>query len=132
MGICDTFGLPSTHAQVLAFSTAAYAVLAVSIKNSSKLPLQSVLQVLESIGLVVLTVAVMFARVYLGYHTWSQVIIGALVGLGSGCVFTIFSVWLLRTMKKGPVSILSLGSLGLRNDICHQRNARMSTQNQKR
>ncbi|KAK9837171.1 hypothetical protein WJX81_008161 [Elliptochloris bilobata] len=68
LGNCDSFGMPSSHAQTVAFAWALYACSGVL---ASRRP--SVRQGAEGTLLGVLALVVCYARVYLGYHDLAQV-----------------------------------------------------------
>lgn len=78
---CNTYGWPSQHT-TLTFFLAAYLTLSAFKKNNNREQRWTV--ALSSLSLAFLT---MYSRVYLGYHTVSQVIGGAFVGSSVGAVW---------------------------------------------
>ncbi|KAJ0087765.1 hypothetical protein Patl1_32055 [Pistacia atlantica] len=79
---CNTYGWPSQHT-TLTFFLAAYLTLSAIFKSNNN-GKQKWIVALSSLSLAFLT---MYSRVYLGYHTVSQVIGGAFVGSSCGAVW---------------------------------------------
>lgn len=118
LGTCEGHGMPSSHAQAVAFAAAALLSVRAGwadpprpaalrrrswrrIAEVARLPtgrkpgpLAAPLRALEPVFALLLTVVVVYGRVYLGYHTWEQAWIGAGMGFAGGLVW---SVLLART-----------------------------------
>lgn len=88
---CNTYGWPSQHT-TLTFFLAAYLTLSAFKKNNNREQRWTV--ALSSLSLAFLT---MYSRVYLGYHTVSQVIGGAFVGSSVGAVW----FWMVNSVFSG-------------------------------
>lgn len=81
------YGMPSAHAQFVAFLTT-YLCLWMSFRMRQLYsPLKRGLQ---SAGLVVMTVAVSYSRVHLYYHTTTQVLAGVALGCVLGLAYFLF------------------------------------------
>lgn len=111
LGVCESYGMPSSHTQAVAYCLAAFFVL--RLCNPKGPHLQKMLTVAEGTGLACLTVTVAYARVYLGYHTAFQVWMGGLAGLLFGAIWTWSCLGFLRrhgssVLERFPV-LLSLG-----------------------
>ncbi|XP_071948280.1 dolichyldiphosphatase 1-like [Antedon mediterranea] len=77
------YGMPSSHAQFMAFF-AIYVVLFICIRlhqPSSYSFIDNIWRIIIGVGVVFLAVIVSYSRVYLQYHTTSQVLCGALLGI---------------------------------------------------
>jgi len=87
--VCDTYGMPSSHTQAIAYCLAAYIVSRLWFSRSRQTShLQRMLTTAEGTGLGVLMVTVGYARVYLGYHTPLQVAMGGLTGMIFGALWS--------------------------------------------
>lgn len=76
LSICHKYGMPSSHASIMAYTLGIYTFL---MKDIPEREISS-LHRLEFVSLASLTVLVAVARVELGYHTPGQVIAGLLLG----------------------------------------------------
>lgn len=87
LGICEEYGLPSSHAQILSFSLALVLLWAYRlIIQSSTSKLERAVAALEVVTLTALTAVTGYARVYLGYHSAVQVVLGTAAGLAGAFV----------------------------------------------
>lgn len=87
--IYTEYGMPSSHAQFICFF-AIYVLLFVLIRlhhinNNS--PIERAIKTLVITGCWTLAALVCYGRIYLQYHSWSQVFVGALVGLSVGTIW---------------------------------------------
>ncbi|XP_069948905.1 dolichyldiphosphatase 1 [Cherax quadricarinatus] len=85
-GLYTEYGMPSSHSQMMWFF-AVYSVLFLifRLRHISNSMMELLWKVMVAVGLVTAASVVMFSRVYLLYHSWSQVLWGALVGVLLGC-----------------------------------------------
>ncbi|KAK9371010.1 hypothetical protein V1509DRAFT_588427 [Lipomyces kononenkoae] len=74
------FGLPSAHAQFMAFYTT-YLCLWMFLRAHH---FSARKRSFRATGLVLLTLIVSYSRVYLFYHTWKQVLLGLVIGIITG------------------------------------------------
>lgn len=75
LGNCHEYGMPSSHTQLMAFASVTY-VLLVTRAPASNLAmgrLQRAFHIAQGTVLGLLSVAVAYSRIYLGYHSLSQV-----------------------------------------------------------
>lgn len=81
------YGMPSNHSQFMSFF-ATYAFLFVLIRlppfNANNAFRERFWRLLLIGGTWFASALVCYGRVYLQYHTWSQVLIGLVIGLGTG------------------------------------------------
>ncbi len=110
LGVCESYGMPSSHTQAIAYCLAAYIVVWLRLRRQKASHLQRVLTVGEVAGLGLLAAAVGYARVYLGYHTPLQVGVGGLVGLLFGALWTQTCLAVVR--KQGPSILRTFSFLG--------------------
>ncbi|EFN77657.1 dolichyldiphosphatase 1 [Harpegnathos saltator] len=83
-GLYTEYGMPSTHAQFMWFF-AAYASLFVYIRlNYNCTIAERVWRTIVVVGCVITAVLVTYSRVYLLYHSNTQVVWGALIGIALG------------------------------------------------
>lgn len=75
LATCGKPGMPSSHAQSLLFAVVVHAVLAYGVRPEAAL---------ESVVLVAAAAVICCARIYLGYHTRAQVVVGGLLGVAIG------------------------------------------------
>lgn len=75
LATCGKAGMPSSHAQSVLFAVAVHGVLAYGVRREAAL---------ESVVLSLAAVTICVARVYLGYHTPAQVVVGGLLGAALG------------------------------------------------
>jgi dolichyldiphosphatase len=95
LGICEKHGMPSSHAQVMAYAACMYLLVCWrrSRRGRTRPPpaaarrARMVLGALEAAALIIVTGTVCVARVYLGYHSAPQVVAGAALGAAAaaGC-----------------------------------------------
>nr|ACO11104.1 Dolichyldiphosphatase 1 [Caligus rogercresseyi] len=89
--IFEEYGMPSSHSQFMCFAYF-YFILFITFRVRHKFEaLEMCWKGLSVLGLGVLTLLVSYGRLYLQYHTLSQVFVGALVGI----LFA--SLWFLLT-----------------------------------
>lgn len=81
LGTCSSPGMPSTHAQFMAF-------LAGHAAARARLRPASTLRRLEAAALAALAALVAASRVYLGYHSPAQVAAGAALGMALGVLWS--------------------------------------------
>lgn len=86
MGVGKGYGMPSSHAQFMGFF-ATYVILW-TLRNCKKTSL--LLRLARSFVVLGTAGAVCVSRIYLTYHTVEQVVIGFLIGFGSGLAWYIF------------------------------------------
>jgi len=83
------FGMPSSHAQfMLFFST--YTILFLLKRLHHNSPLDKIVRGVVIITCLVGTILVCYGRIYLLYHTVSQVFVGAFIGVISGSLWFLF------------------------------------------
>ncbi|XP_064457420.1 dolichyldiphosphatase 1-like [Ornithodoros turicata] len=83
------FGMPSSHSQLMWF-VATYLAFFIAIRlhhGSSSWPWESLWKYSVIVTCFLLAGAVSYSRVYLQYHTWSQVFWGALIGSVLACLW---------------------------------------------
>ncbi|XP_042210574.1 dolichyldiphosphatase 1-like isoform X2 [Homarus americanus] len=85
-GLYTEYGMPSSHSQMMWFFTV-YSILFLifRLRHISNSVMELLWKVLVAVALVTAAFIVMFSRVYLLYHSWSQVLWGALLGILLGC-----------------------------------------------
>lgn len=85
-GLYTEYGMPSSHSQMMWFF-ASYSVLFLIFRlhHISNYVMELLWKVLVAVGLITAAVIVMYSRVYLLYHSWAQVLLGAVVGVVLGC-----------------------------------------------
>ena len=99
LGICHKHGMPSSHAQVMAFVAVTCLLLDRRRQQSGAKPQQRATRVIEAVELLLLAAAaaaVGYARVYLGYHSAAQVVAGAALGAAAAWA------WFVLTVAVGP------------------------------
>ncbi|KAF7417709.1 hypothetical protein HZH68_000362 [Vespula germanica] len=85
-GIYNEYGMPSTHAQFMWFFTT-YAILFICIRlhhNSNSTISERFWRIIIVAACIIVAVLVSYGRIYLQYHSTSQVLCGALVGVTLG------------------------------------------------
>ena len=85
-----TFGMPSTHSTSISFFMS-YIVMALYSYPSTAPSFVQMHRNVLACGTMVWGVAILASRVYLGYHTVPQVVVGAILGSSSGIVWR--KVW---------------------------------------
>ena len=97
LGVCETYGMPSTHTQVVAYLLGVVLVqrLFQTSSQASKFKIHHVQELIECVVLMVLTGTTAYARFYLGYHTSLQVALGAVVGILFGICWSVLCASLL-------------------------------------
>lgn len=124
LGVCESWGMPSSHTQVIAYALGTCLLLALS---RGKDPLPKMIAAAEISALASLTIAVAFARVYLGYHTALQVCIGGLLGLLFGMIWMAVVVMPLKRSGKRMIERLPLlKTLGFTNESYNRRHTEKS------
>lgn len=106
LGKCGKFGMPSSHAQVMAFALATAILMhrhRRKLRRSLNLRTSNSIELLELILLGLVTVLVSIGRVYLGYHSTVQVVAGLLLGSSWGAVWFVL---LMTLHKSGVVSFI--------------------------
>jgi len=83
------FGMPSSHSQFMFFFTT-YTVLFLLKRLHHNSPLEKVVRGVVIALCSIVTALVCYGRIYLLYHTISQVVIGALIGALYGIVWFLF------------------------------------------
>ncbi|KAK4293765.1 hypothetical protein Pmani_033565 [Petrolisthes manimaculis] len=85
-GLYTEYGMPSSHSQMMWFF-ASYSVLffIFRLRHISNSMMELMWKVVVAAGVIVAACIVMYSRVYLLYHSWSQVLCGAIVGVVLGC-----------------------------------------------
>ena len=75
LGNCHEYGMPSSHTQLMAFTFVAYMLLVTRAPASTLAAgqLQRGFHLVQGALLGLLTAAVAYSRIYLGYHSLSQV-----------------------------------------------------------
>ncbi|TPX74706.1 hypothetical protein CcCBS67573_g04020 [Chytriomyces confervae] len=96
------YGMPSSHAQFMAYF-ATFSVLHLHLRTSYKNPIWK--HVL-SLGTVLIAGLVAFSRVYLHYHTATQVLAGIQIGTILGLVWYLFSTRILLPFLVDTCKIL--------------------------
>ncbi|KAI8867982.1 PAP2-domain-containing protein, partial [Ramicandelaber brevisporus] len=79
----EGYGMPSSHSQFMGYA-AAFAWLAIWRRFKGTAP---VWKVWYSVVVTAVSVAVLYSRVYLKYHTVEQVIVGGTLGVAAGAVW---------------------------------------------
>ncbi|XP_033096931.1 dolichyldiphosphatase 1-like [Anneissia japonica] len=77
------YGMPSSHSQFM-FFFAVYIILFICIRlhqPTSSCFIDNIWRILIGFGVVILAIIVSYSRIYLLYHTTSQVLCGALLGI---------------------------------------------------
>lgn len=87
LGKCESYGMPSSHAQVFGYALAVHLILRYAA-NKPRRSLQGRITSAETIFLSTIFTIVAFARVHLGYHTVFQTTIGGWLGLAFGLIWT--------------------------------------------
>ena len=111
LGVCETYGMPSNHAQIMTFA-AVHWVAAARLKPLTRAGRLWLLA--DAIVLSCLVVAVAAARVWLGYHSLEQVLAGA----GLGCCLALLWHELEARCIKPRAAKLASSSLGRALDLC--------------
>jgi dolichyldiphosphatase len=78
----SSYGMPSDHSQFLFFATTYVTCVLFSranIKKSSAF--------ISSVTMLSITLIVCYSRLFLGVHTWQQVLVGALLGIVTGPIW---------------------------------------------
>lgn len=87
------YGMPSNHSQFMSFF-ATYVLLFVFIRlppfNQNAF-LERFWRLLLISGTWLVSLLVCYSRVYLQYHSWAQVLVGILIGLGTGALWFAFT-----------------------------------------
>lgn len=85
------YGMPSSHSQMMwFFSSYSILFLIFRLRHINSSVLELIWKVVVAMALVAAAIVVSYSRVYLLYHSWSQVMWGAVIGLALGtCWFTL-------------------------------------------
>lgn len=85
------YGMPSSHSQMMwFFSSYSILFLIFRLRHINSSVLELIWKVVVALALVAAAIVVSYSRVYLLYHSWSQVMWGAVIGLALGtCWFTL-------------------------------------------
>ncbi|KAJ1891507.1 hypothetical protein LPJ66_006880 [Kickxella alabastrina] len=75
----DGYGMPSSHSQFMGFF-----VVYVAMFLETRVTTKAAHKLIVQVGAIALCVPIIFSRVYLGYHTFLQVLGGSAVGLVAG------------------------------------------------
>ncbi|KAI8640860.1 DOLPP1 protein [Parasitella parasitica] len=112
----DGYGMPSSHSQFIWY----FAVYG-SLYMYRYIHLDhGIWKILTSIAMFTLAALVSGSRIYLGYHTLHQVIVGSLVGIAFGCVWyafvnllheTSFVDWVLNTWIARKLYLRDMSSI---------------------
>ena len=119
LGKCGKFGMPSSHAQVMAFAVATAILMHLHrrwLRRSLNLSASSAIEVLELVGLGLVTGLVSVGRVYLGYHSAMQVVAGLLLGAGWGSIWFVLLASLHKSGATSLIQSVMRPALPLRND----------------
>ncbi|KAJ2083920.1 hypothetical protein H4R24_000450 [Coemansia sp. RSA 988] len=87
----DGYGMPSSHSQFMG-----YFVLYMVVYLERHITTNVIHKCITQLGAFILGISVAFSRVYLGYHTAWQVLVGAVVGIGFGVIWYLFVERILR------------------------------------
>ncbi|KAL2622572.1 hypothetical protein R1flu_002777 [Riccia fluitans] len=91
--MCDSHGWPSSHSQFMCFFSMYLTLLALRSFHFTD-PFSKYFTVIVSWPF---TVAVVYSRVYLGYHSVAQIIAGSIIGLALGAIwFVIVNKYLVK------------------------------------
>ncbi|XP_066975722.1 dolichyldiphosphatase 1-like isoform X1 [Macrobrachium rosenbergii] len=84
-GLYTEHGMPSSHSQMMwFFSSYSILFLIFRLRHINSSGLELIWKVLVALSLIATAVVVAYSRVYLLYHTWSQIIWGAVIGVMLG------------------------------------------------
>ena len=86
LGKCDSYGMPSSHAQVVAYIFA----ISLTLKLTSRVyqsKATKLISTLETAMLGGIAIVVGYARVHLGYHTVFQTVFGGVLGFAFGILW---------------------------------------------
>ncbi|EFJ52873.1 hypothetical protein VOLCADRAFT_86283 [Volvox carteri f. nagariensis] len=100
LDLCDSFGMPSSHTQCIAFAFMLHFLLCMRSVGGKSLGTR-LIEACEVVGLAFACLLTASSRVYLGYHTTDQVVVGGLLGLVIGA--TCFAVLGWRGRQYGIV-----------------------------
>jgi len=83
------YGMPSNHAQFMWFFSTymAFFLLIRLHHGSSTYPLESAWKYVATLFFICIAAVVTYSRIYLHYHTWTQVICGACLGVLFACIW---------------------------------------------
>ena len=117
LGICDEFGLPSSHSQILSFSLVLVLCFNFRAAQVRTMHFNHAILTLEAIGMFVLSALTGYARVYLGYHSVFQVLLGFAVGGMLALVQYLVTARYLHALGKGLVQTRLARILSVENDF---------------
>ncbi|KAI7833730.1 phosphatidic acid phosphatase type 2/haloperoxidase [Kickxella alabastrina] len=104
----DGYGMPSSHSQFMGFF-----VVYVAMFLETRVTTKAAHKLIVQVGAIALCVPIIFSRVYLGYHTFLQVLVGSAIGLVAGFAWYQFieravypsGIWLLIRDSQHVVDI---------------------------
>ncbi|GIL93021.1 hypothetical protein Vretimale_15453 [Volvox reticuliferus] len=89
LDLCDSYGMPSSHTQSIAFAFMLHLLLHLRGWGGKSLGTR-LIGACEVVGLGVAALLTASSRVYLGYHSIDQVVVGGLLGVAIGAMcFTV-------------------------------------------
>ncbi|KAL7643013.1 UNVERIFIED_CONTAM: hypothetical protein RMT77_006302 [Armadillidium vulgare] len=82
------YGMPSSHSQMSWFFTV-YSIffILLRLRHNHCCAVENLWKTVVIVGLSCVASMVTYSRVYLLYHTWSQVLVGSIVGIIFGCIW---------------------------------------------
>ncbi|CAF3527453.1 unnamed protein product [Adineta steineri] len=91
MGLYEVHGMPSDHAQTFFYFMTYLAIFVILKSQMPGTPrIRSMRNRFLVVAQLITAIIVAYSRVYLHYHTVLQVVVGAFVGTGLGCVWYYF------------------------------------------
>jgi dolichyldiphosphatase len=90
----SSYGMPSDHSQFLFFATSY-----LTIVLFSRATIQKSSAILTSTCMTLITLSVCYSRLYLGVHTWQQVVVGGALGIVTGPIWYKFTTTYLLSRK---------------------------------
>lgn len=82
-----SFGMPSGHAQSIVFFSTFWIIYILCEYRDKKTNIDIILKCCSIIYMICVCILVMFNRYYFKYHTFEQITIGAIIGVGLGILF---------------------------------------------
>ncbi|KAF8350721.1 hypothetical protein F5887DRAFT_940608 [Amanita rubescens] len=87
----QTYGMPSTHSTTISYFATFIVLACLRLPIHPSLPSGTATRLVPPIMAVPWAILVVMSRVWLGHHTWPQVIVGVSYGVAFGSVW--FSLW---------------------------------------